>query len=125
MVAGLKVDRVYDQGLKIIAPWNRMFIYKNQPYVRLIVGCNLDDVCISLDRERINRSFKEAIQLGRELAAPRRELVKEIIKGNRTALAQGITMKAPPRTSSSSTTKVLVFAKLFATSWFRSNGIRH
>jgi len=35
---------------------------ENQPYVRLIVGCNLDDVCISLDRERINRSFKEAIQ---------------------------------------------------------------
>ena len=33
---------------------------ENQPYVRLIVGCNLDDVCISLDRERINRSFKEA-----------------------------------------------------------------
>lgn len=39
---------------------------ENQPYVRLIVGCNLDDVCISLDRERINRSFKEAIQQERE-----------------------------------------------------------
>ena len=30
MVAGLKVDRVYDQGLKIIAPWNRMFIYSTR-----------------------------------------------------------------------------------------------
>lgn len=39
---------------------------ENQPYVRLIVGCNLDDVCISLDRERINRSFREAIQQERE-----------------------------------------------------------
>jgi hypothetical protein len=39
---------------------------ENQPYVRLIVGCNLDDVCISLDRERINRSFKEALQQERE-----------------------------------------------------------
>ena len=39
---------------------------ENQPYVRLIVGCNLDDVCISLDRERINRSFKEAIQQEKE-----------------------------------------------------------
>ena len=39
---------------------------ENQPYVRLIVGCNLDDVCISLDRERINRSFKEAIEQERE-----------------------------------------------------------
>ena len=39
---------------------------ENQPYVRLVVGCNLDDVCISLDRERINRSFKEAIQQERE-----------------------------------------------------------
>ena len=28
--AGLKVDRVYDQGLKIIAPWNRMFIYSTR-----------------------------------------------------------------------------------------------
>ena len=30
LVAGLKVDRVYDQGLKIIAPWNRMFIYSTR-----------------------------------------------------------------------------------------------
>ena len=39
---------------------------ENQPYVRLILGCNLDDVCISLDRERINRSLKEAFQQERE-----------------------------------------------------------
>ena len=30
LVAGLKVDRVYDQGLKIIAPWNRMFVYSTR-----------------------------------------------------------------------------------------------
>jgi prohibitin 1 len=30
LVKGLKVDRVYDQGLKIIAPWNRMFIYSTR-----------------------------------------------------------------------------------------------
>ena len=30
LVKGLKVDRVYDQGLKIIAPWNRMFVYSTR-----------------------------------------------------------------------------------------------
>ena len=35
---------------------------ENQPYVRLIVGCNLDDVCISLDRARINKSFIDALK---------------------------------------------------------------
>ncbi|MDA0741866.1 MAG: prohibitin family protein [Bacteroidetes bacterium] len=30
LVKGLKVDRIYDQGLKIIAPWNRMFIYSTR-----------------------------------------------------------------------------------------------
>ena len=30
LVAGLKVDHVYDQGLKIIAPWNRMFVYSTR-----------------------------------------------------------------------------------------------
>jgi len=30
LVAGLKVDKVYDQGLKIIAPWNRMFVYSTR-----------------------------------------------------------------------------------------------
>jgi hypothetical protein len=35
---------------------------QNQPYIRLIVGCNLDDVCISLDRERIAKSFKESLK---------------------------------------------------------------
>jgi len=30
LVAGLKVDLVYDQGLKIIAPWNRMFVYSTR-----------------------------------------------------------------------------------------------
>lgn len=39
---------------------------ENQPYVRLIVGCNLDDVCISLDRARINKSFKDALKQERE-----------------------------------------------------------
>lgn len=27
LFTGLKVDNVYDQGLKMIAPWNKMFIY--------------------------------------------------------------------------------------------------
>lgn len=30
LIKGLKVDRIYDQGLKIIAPWNRMFIYSTR-----------------------------------------------------------------------------------------------
>ena len=35
---------------------------ENQPYIRLIVGCNLDDVCISLDKARISQSFKETLK---------------------------------------------------------------
>lgn len=27
LFSGLKVDKVYDQGLKMIAPWNKMYIY--------------------------------------------------------------------------------------------------
>ena len=27
LFSGLKVDDVYDQGLKVIAPWNKMYIY--------------------------------------------------------------------------------------------------
>lgn len=30
LFAGLKEDKVYDQGLKIIAPWNRMFVYSTR-----------------------------------------------------------------------------------------------
>ena len=35
---------------------------EQQPYIRLIVGCNLEDVCISLDREQIKQSFKETLK---------------------------------------------------------------
>jgi hypothetical protein len=35
---------------------------ENQPYIRLIVGCNLEDVCISLDKARISQSFKETLK---------------------------------------------------------------
>ena len=35
---------------------------ENQPHIRLIVGCNLEDVCISLDRARISQSFKETLK---------------------------------------------------------------
>ncbi|MEY2963850.1 MAG: hypothetical protein RL754_1111 [Bacteroidota bacterium] len=35
---------------------------ENQPYVRLLIGCNLDDVCISLDRETIRKSIRKAIK---------------------------------------------------------------
>ncbi len=35
---------------------------EQQPYIRLIVGCNLDDVCISLDRKRIKQNFKETLK---------------------------------------------------------------
>lgn len=30
LVSGLKEDKVYDQGLKVIAPWNKMFIYSTR-----------------------------------------------------------------------------------------------
>ena len=30
LFTGLKEDRVYGQGLKIIAPWNKMFIYSHE-----------------------------------------------------------------------------------------------
>lgn len=30
LISGLKVDHVYDQGLKIIAPWNKMFVYSTR-----------------------------------------------------------------------------------------------
>ena len=30
LFTGLKEDRVYGQGLKIIAPWNKMFIYSTR-----------------------------------------------------------------------------------------------
>jgi hypothetical protein len=39
---------------------------ENQPYIRLIVGCNLDDVCISLDKARITQSFKETLKQEKE-----------------------------------------------------------
>jgi len=35
---------------------------EQQPYIRLIVGCNLDDVCISLDRQRIKQNFKATLK---------------------------------------------------------------
>ena len=30
LIAGLRPDKVYDQGLKIIAPWNRMYVYSTR-----------------------------------------------------------------------------------------------
>lgn len=39
---------------------------ESQPYIRLLIGCNLDDVCISLDRARIRQSFRENVQQERE-----------------------------------------------------------
>ena len=34
---------------------------ENQPYIRLLVGCNLDDVCISLDKATIKKNLKESL----------------------------------------------------------------
>jgi hypothetical protein len=30
LFSGLNEDKVYDQGLKIIAPWNKMFVYSTR-----------------------------------------------------------------------------------------------
>ena len=37
-----------------------------QPYLRLLVGCDLEDPCISLDRQRIKSSIKQSIQKEKE-----------------------------------------------------------
>ena len=39
---------------------------ENQPYMRLLVGCNLDDPCISLDRQQIRTSLKSTIKQEKE-----------------------------------------------------------
>ena len=39
---------------------------ENQPYMRLRVGCNLDDPCISLDRQQIRTSLKQSVQQEKE-----------------------------------------------------------
>ena len=38
----------------------------SQPYIRLLIECNLDDVCISLDKQRIRTKIKESIQQEKE-----------------------------------------------------------
>ncbi|HCP41657.1 MAG TPA: hypothetical protein DIT65_07670, partial [Cryomorphaceae bacterium] len=39
---------------------------ENQPYMRLIVGCNLEDPCIRLDRRQIRTSLKSTIKQEKE-----------------------------------------------------------
>ena len=39
---------------------------ENQPYIRLLVGCNLDDPCISLDKKQIRTSLKSTLKQEKE-----------------------------------------------------------
>lgn len=39
---------------------------ENQPYMRLLVGCNLDDPCISLDQQQIRTSLKSTLKQEKE-----------------------------------------------------------
>ena len=39
---------------------------ENQPYMRLLVGCNLDDPCISLDKKQIRTSLKSTLKQEKE-----------------------------------------------------------
>lgn len=38
----------------------------SQPYIRLLIECNLDDVCISLDKQRIKTKIKENLRQEKE-----------------------------------------------------------
>ena len=39
---------------------------ENQPYMRLLMGCNLEDPCLSLDRKQIQTSLKSTIKKEKE-----------------------------------------------------------
>ncbi len=39
---------------------------ENQPYMRLLVGCNLEDPCISLDKKQIRTSLKSSLKQEKE-----------------------------------------------------------
>ena len=39
---------------------------ENQPYIRLLVGCNLDDPCTSLDKKQIRTSLKSTLKQEKE-----------------------------------------------------------
>jgi hypothetical protein len=39
---------------------------ENQPYMRLLIGCNLDDPCISLDKKQIRTSLKSTLKQEKE-----------------------------------------------------------
>ncbi len=59
---------------------------ESQPYVRLLIGCNLEDVCISLDRKRITTQLKETLKQEREdlknLFKPRKTEEKDAGQGS-------------------------------------------
>ena len=59
---------------------------ESQPYVRLLIGCNLEDVCISLDRKRIKTQLKETLKQEREdlknLFKPRKTEEKDAGQGS-------------------------------------------
>lgn len=58
---------------------------KSQPYIRLLIGCNLEDVCVSLDKQRIKTQLKETLKQEREdlknLFKPRKEVEKDDSQG--------------------------------------------
>jgi len=39
---------------------------QSQPYIRLLMGCNLDDICISLDKKRIKTQIKQNLRQERK-----------------------------------------------------------
>lgn len=49
-----------------LGAWVQEAENENQPYIRLLVGCNLDDPCISLDKERIKSNLKATLKHEKE-----------------------------------------------------------